>query len=282
MSSIVYVNGEYVPQDEAKVSIFDRAFLFADGIYEVTAIIDGKMIDFEPHLERLHRSLRELDMAQPVSDDEIRTMHEELMTRNNLTEGLIYMQITRGVAERDFAYPDGAPQTIIAFTMEKELVDPPQVREGIAIITVPDIRWQRRDIKTTGMLAQAMAKEASRQAGVGDAWMVEDGTVTEGTSNTSFIVVDGNRLITRPLSNSILPGVTRRTIMRLAESGDISVEERAFTVDEAKAADEAFLTSASTIVMPVVKIDDVTIGTGKPGPITQKLRATYIEEARKG
>lgn len=282
MSRIVYVNGEYAPEAEAKISIFDRAFLFADGIYEVTAVIDGKLIDYEPHMERLHRSLKELDMAQPVPDTEIREMHEQLMARNNLTEGLIYMQITRGVAERDFAYPETASQTMIAFTMEKELADPVQVKTGIKIITVPDIRWQRRDIKSTGMLAQAMGKEASKRAGVGDAWMVEDGHVTEGTSNTAFIVLDGNRLVTRPLSNSILPGITRRTIMKLAEAGDITVEERPFTVDEAKGADEAFLTSASTIVMPVVEIDGVMIGGGQPGPITRKLRDLYIEEARRG
>lgn len=280
MSRIVYVNGEYVPEEEAKISIFDRAFLFADGIYEVTAVIDGKLVDYEPHMERLHRSLRELDMGQPVSDADLKAMHEELMARNNLTEGLIYMQITRGVAERDFAYPENAEQTLIAFTQLKELSDPPAAKKGIRIITIPDIRWQRRDIKTTGMLAQAMGKQASKQAGVDDAWMVEDGYVTEGTSNNAFIVLDGNRLVTRPLSNSILPGITRRTILKLAETGDITVEERAFTVDEAKSASEAFLTSASNLVMPVVEIDGAMIGGGQPGPVTRKLREMYISAAR--
>jgi D-alanine transaminase len=236
MSRTVYVNGDYVPEEEAKISIFDRAFLFADGIYEVTAVLDGKLVDYEPHMERLHRSLRELDMAQPVSDAELKEMHEQLKERNNITEGLIYMQITRGVAERDFSYPEDAKQTLVAFTQVKEMLDSPAARTGIKIITIPDIRWQRRDIKTTGMLAQAMGKEAAKRAGVNDAWMVEDGYVTEGTSNTAFIVLDDNRLITRPLSNAVLPGITRRMIMKLAEAGEITVEERLFTVEEAKGA----------------------------------------------
>lgn len=283
MSRTVYVNGDYVPEEDAKISIFDRAFLFADGIYEVTAVLDGNLVDYDAHMERLHRSLRELNMAQPASDAEIREMHEQLMARNNLSNGLIYMQITRGVAERDFAYPEAdAPQTLIAFTQEKDIANSAQARTGIKIITIPDIRWQRRDIKSTGMLAQAMGKQAAKEAGVDDAWMVEDGYVTEGTSNTAFIVVDGNKLVTRPLSNSILPGITRRTIMTLAEKGEISVEERSFTVEEAKKADEAFITSASSFVMPVIEIDGAMIGGGQPGPVTRKLRETYIAEARKG
>jgi D-alanine transaminase len=282
MSRIVYVNGNYVPEEEAKISIFDRAFLFADGIYEVTAVIDGKLVDYEPHMERLHRSLRELDMAQPITDAELKEMHLQLVKRNNITQGLIYMQITRGVAERDFSYPEDAEQTLVAFTQIKELIDQPAAKIGISIITIPDIRWKRRDIKTTGMLAQSMGKQAAKEAGVGDAWMVEDGHVTEGTSNTAFIVLDENRLITRPLSNSILAGITRRSIMKLAETGAITVEERLFTVDEAKSASEAFLTSASTFVMPIIEIDGEMIGGGQPGPVTRKLRELYISEARNG
>lgn len=282
MTRTVYVNGDYVPEDEAKISIFDRAILFADGVYEVTAVLDGKLVDYQPHMERLHRSLRELEMAQPVSDDELLRMHEELRDRNNITEGLIYMQITRGVAERDFAYPDNPVPTLIAFTQLKELSDPPAVKKGIKIITIPDIRWQRRDIKSTGMLAQAMGKEAAKRAGVDDAWMVEDGHVTEGTSNSAFIVLDENRLITRPLSNSILPGITRRSILQLADTGAVTVEERLFTVDEAKAAREAFITSASSFVMPVVEIDGAVVGDGAPGPVTMKLRELYLANARSG
>lgn len=281
MTRTVYVNGDYVPVEEAKISIFDRAFLFGDGVYEVTAVLDGKLVDFGPHLERLHRSLKELDMAQPLSDEELRRMHEELRNRNALTEGVIYMQITRGAAERDFAYPENAPQTVIGFTQEKALADPPQAEQGVAVITIPDIRWRRRDIKSTAMLAQAMGKEAAKRAGAYEAWMVEDGHITEGTSCSAFIVKDGNVLVTRPLSNAILPGVTRRAILKLAAGGDITVEERLFTVEEAKTAQEAFLTSASSFVLPVVEIDDVTIGDGKPGPVTAKLRRLYLEEARR-
>jgi len=269
-----------VPEEDAKISIFDRAFLFADGVYEVTAVIDGKLVDFEPHMQRLHRSLKELQMGQPISDAELREMHEQLMARNNITEGLIYMQITRGVAERDFAYPEDAKQTIVAFTQVKDLADSAKAKIGIKIISIPDIRWHRRDIKSTGRLAQAMGKEAAQRAGVDDAWMVEDGLVTEGTSNTAFIVTDGNHLVTRPLSNKILPGITRRTILKLAESGEISFEERPFTIDEAKGASEAFLTSASSFVMPVVEIDGARIGGGQPGPVTRKLREMYIDAAR--
>lgn len=282
MTRTVYVNGDYVPEGEAKISIFDRAFLFADGIYEVTAVLDGKLVDYEPHMERLHRSLRELDMAQPITDTELKEMHEQLMERNNLSEGLIYMQITRGVAERDFSYPENAAQTLIAFTQVKELADPPMAKTGIKIVTIPDIRWQRRDIKSTGMLAQAMGKEAAKRAGVNDAWMVEDGHVTEGTSNTAFVVLDGNRLVTRPLSNAVLPGITRRSILKLAQTGEVTLEERLFTIDEAKAAREAFITSASSFVMPVVEIDGAMIGDGTPGPVTKKLREFYLANARSG
>ena len=280
MGRTVYVNGEYVPEEDAKISIFDRAFLFADGVYEVTAVIDGKLVDFEPHMQRLHRSLKELEMGQPITDAELREMHEQLTARNNITEGLIYMQVTRGVAEREFAYPEDAKQTIVAFTQVKELAESAKAKTGIKIISIPDIRWHRRDIKSTGMLAQAMGKEAAQRAGVDDAWMVEDGVVTEGTSNTAFIVTDGNHLVTRPLSNKILPGITRRTILKLAESGEISFEERPFTIDEAKGASEAFLTSASSFVMPVVEIDGARIGGGQPGPVTRKLREMYIDAAR--
>jgi len=282
MSRIVYVNGDYVPEDEAKISIFDRAFLFADGIYEVTAVLDGKLVDYDAHMARLRRSLKEIDMAQPVSDADLRAVHEALIERNDLAEGVVYMQITRGVAERDFAYPEDAAQTLIAFTQVKDLADSPKAKSGIRIITIPDIRWQRRDIKSTGMLAQAMGKQAALEAGVDDAWMVEDGYVTEGTSNTAFIVLDDNRIVTRPLSNAVLPGITRRTLLRLAETGEISVEERPFTVDEAKGAAEAFITSASSFVMPVVEIDGTMIGGGQPGPVTRKLRTLYLEEARRG
>lgn len=282
MSRTVFVNGEFLPEEQGKVSIFDRAFLFGDAVYEVTAVLDGKLVDFAPHMVRLQRSLKELGMGNPMSIDAIEAMHREILVLNKLGEGLIYMQITRGVAERDFAYPDKAAQTIIAFTQEKKLADAPQAKTGVKVITIPDIRWRRRDIKSTAMLAQAMGKQAAKAAGAAEAWMVEDGHVTEGTSCSAFIVTDDGKLITRPLSNDILPGITRRAILKLAAGGDVRIEERLFTVAEAKAAKEAFLTSASSFVMPVTEIDDVKIGGGKPGPVTAKLRKLYIEEARNG
>ncbi len=281
MSRIAYVNGDYVREEDAKISIFDRAFLFGDAIYEVTTVLDGKLLDFAPHLERLHRSLRELDMAQPLSDAELKEMHEQLIARNRLNEGSVYIQITRGVAARDFAYPENAKQTIVGFTLVKEVSDPPEAKTGIKIITIADIRWARRDIKTICLLAQAMGKQAAAAAGADDAWMVEDGFITEGTASNAFIVLEGRRLVTRPVSTSILSGITRRAILKLAGRGEISIEERAFSVDEAKTASEAFLTSAAHIATPIVEIDGVTIGDGKPGPVTRKLRDMYFAMARK-
>ncbi len=282
MSRIVYVNGAYVPEEEAKVSIFDRAFLFGDGVYEVTAVLGGKFVDFPPHLKRLRRSLGELEMASPLDDAGIEDMHRELMTRNSITDGLIYMQVTRGSAERDFPFPKDIKPTLIAFTQEKDVANSPYAETGVPVVTIPDIRWQRRDIKSTALLAQCIGKEAAKKQGAYEAWMVEDGFVTEGTSSSSFIVTGDNVIITRPLSNAILPGVTRRSILRLAETTDVTVEERNFTVDEAKQASEAFLTSASSFVLPIVEIDGVEIGDGKPGLVATQLRKIYIEEARKG
>lgn len=279
MTRTVYVNGAYLPDDQAKISIFDRAFLFADGVYEVTAIVGGKMVDFEPHIARLHRSLDELDMACPLTDDALREMHEELIRRNALTEGLVYMQITRGVADRDFAYPEDAEPTVVAFTQVKALTDSPLARSGVSVVTIPDIRWRRRDIKSTALLAQAMGKQAAKDHDAYEAWMVEDGYVTEGTSSSAFIVTGGDTVVTRQLSNDILPGVTRRAILKLSESAGVKVEERLFTVDEATAASEAFLTSASSFVLPIVQIDGHKIGDGTPGPIVAKLRDIYLKEA---
>ncbi|MCG8558525.1 MAG: D-amino-acid transaminase [Hyphomicrobiales bacterium] len=279
MTRTVYVNGAYMPEDQAKISIFDRAFLFADGVYEVTAVVGGKMVDFDPHIARLHRSLDELEMACPLGDDALREMHEELIGRNGLDEGVVYMQITRGVADRDFTYPEDAEPTVIGFTQVKPLIDSPQARSGVTVVTIPDIRWRRRDIKSTALLAQAMGKQAAKTHDAYEAWMVEDGYVTEGTSSSAFIVTGGDTIVTRQLSNDILPGVTRRAILKLSADAGIAVEERLFTVDEAKAASEAFLTSASSFVLPIVRIDGQQIGDGTPGPVVAKLREVYLKEA---
>ena len=278
MSRTVFVNGSYLPESEGKISIFDRGFLFADGVYEVTAVVNGKLVDYDPHMERLDRSLRELRMAWPCSKGELRAMHVELVKRNALKEGIIYMQVTRGAADRDFKFPKDAKSTLIAFTQAMKLVDNPNAVTGVKVVTTPDIRWARRDIKTVMLLAPVLGKQEAYEKGAHEAWMVENGVVTEGTSSNAYIVKDG-KVITRGLSNSILAGCTRRALFRLAQDHGIVIEERSFTPDEAYAADEAFLTSASQFVMPIVEIDGRRIGGGQPGPVVRKLRELFLKEA---
>ncbi|MCU4652156.1 D-amino-acid transaminase [Roseibacterium sp. SDUM158016] len=283
MSRTVYVNGEYLPESEAKVSIFDRGFLFADGVYEVTSVLDGKLIDFEGHAARLQRSLGELDMATPVTMDELLEIHRELVARNGIEEGLIYLQITRGAAaDRDFAYPpEDTPPTIVLFTQSKPgLAESPAAKTGIKVISIEDQRWGRRDIKTVQLLYPSMGKMIAKAAGCDDAWMVEDGHVTEGTSNNAYIVKDGT-IVTRHLGTEILHGITRAAVLRVAREAQMKVEERPFTIEEAKAADEAFITSASSFVMPVVEIDGEAVGSGTPGPVAARLREVYLDEMRK-
>jgi D-alanine transaminase len=281
MSRIVYVNGAYVPEGEAKVSIFDRGFLFADGVYEVTTVLDGKLVDFGGHSKRLERSLSELDMKSPVTMDELLEMHRELVRRNDLSEGMIYMQITRGApADRDFAFPPEETQpTLVAFTQKKDVAESAAAKVGMSVISVPDQRWGRRDIKTVQLLYPSLAKMMAKAAGADDAWMVEDGHVTEGTSNNAYIV-KGDTIVTRHLGNEILAGITRAAVLRLAREAQMKIEERPFTMEEARAADEAFVTSASAFVMPVVKIDGVTLGDGTPGRMSQRLREIYVEDAK--
>jgi D-alanine transaminase len=280
----VYVNGDYLPEDQAKVSVFDRGFLMADGVYEVTSVLDGKLVDFDGHAVRLDRSLSELSMRSPVTRDELLQIHRELVARNDLTDGLVYLQITRGApADRDFAFPDPdeVPPTIVLFTQSKPgLADAPAAKTGLKVISIDDIRWGRRDIKTVQLLYPSMGKMMAKAKGCDDAWMVEDGYVTEGTSNNAYIVKDG-RIVTRPKSNEILHGITRAAVLRYAEEAQMEVDERPFTLDEAKAADEAFVTSASTFVMPVVEIDGTPVGTGAPGPVAARLREIYLDESRK-
>ena len=283
MTRTVYLNGDYLPETEARVSIFDRGFLMADGVYEVTSVLDGKLIDFRGHCARLGRSLAELEMAAPCSDDDLLAIHRELVLRNDLVEGMIYLQVTRGnPGDRDFAYPGPeTTPTLVLFTQAKPgLADNPVARIGWRVISVPDIRWQRRDIKTTQLLYPSMAKMAAKKAGVDDAWLVEDGMVTEGTSNNAYII-KGNRIITRQLSSNILHGITRVAVLRYAAEVQMVVEERPFSIAEATTADEAFITSASAFVMPVVQIDGIDIGSGKPGTVTARLREIYLDEMRK-
>lgn len=284
MNRIVYVNGAYMPEQEATVSIFDRGFLMADGVYEVTSVLQGKLIDFEGHAQRLKRSLDALDMAMPMPIDELLGVHRELVARNGIEEGMIYLQVTRGSAgDRDFAFPDPeeTPVTLVMFTQNKPgLADSPAAKTGIKVISIDDIRWGRRDIKTVQLLYPSMGKMMAKKAGADDAWMVQDGFVTEGTSNNAYIVKNG-QIITRALSNDILHGITRSAVLRFAEEAQMELVERNFTIDEAQSADEAFVTSASTFVMPVVEIDGQTLGAGVPGPIAARLREIYLEESLK-
>ncbi|MCY4153163.1 MAG: D-amino-acid transaminase [Aestuariivita sp.] len=280
----VYVNGDFLPEDRAHISVFDRGFLMADGVYEVTSVLDGKLIDFHSHIRRLKRSLEALDMNMPMTSEDFLALHRGIVEKNQITDGLVYLQVTRGApADRDFVFPDpdSTPLTIIAFTQSKPgLADNPLSKTGIRVISVEDIRWGRRDIKTVQLLYPSMAKMMAQKAGADDAWMVLDGIVTEGTSNNAYIVKDGE-IITRPRSNEILHGITRAAVLQYAKDRQMALVERAFSLDEARNADEAFITSASQFVMPVVEIDGTQIGDGKPGSVAPKLREIYIRESRR-
>lgn len=282
MSRTVYVNGQYLPEKDAKISIFDRGFLMADGIYEVTSVLGGKLIDFDGHFMRLGRSLNELDMLSPISKEALLAIHRKLIKYNDVDEGMIYMQITRGAPDdRDFVFPDPeiTPQTIVLFTQSKPgLADSLAAKKGLKVISIEDMRWGRRDIKTVQLLYPSMGKMMAKKAGADDAWMVQEGTVTEGTSNNAYIVKNG-QIITRALSNDILHGITRSAVLRFAEEAQMEVVERNFTIEEAQQADEAFITSASMFVMPVVEIDQQALGQGTPGPLATRLREIYLEES---
>lgn len=281
LDSIAYVNGSYVPLSEAKVSILDRGFLFADGIYEVSAVLQGKLIDNESHLARLKRSVGEISLPLPESLERITEIQRELIARNGIENGLVYIEVTRGAdVGRDFAFPKNVKPTLVMFTSVKDIVNAPAAKSGIGVITVPDIRWSRRDIKSVALLAQVLAKQAAAEAGAGEAWMLEDGAVTEGGSSSAFILTQNDVLVTRQNSSSILPGCTRKAVVKLAEERQLRVEERPFTIEEALAAKEAFITSASTFVQPVVSIDGKAVANGKPGPMATRLREIYIEFAR--
>ena len=282
MDQIAYVNGSFVPLADAKVSVLDRGFLFADGIYEVSAVLEGKLVDNASHLARLERSVGEIALALPETLDRIIEIQKELITRNQLENGLVYLQVTRGAdAGRDFAFPKGVRPTLILFTSVKDIVNAPSAKSGIAVITVPDVRWARRDIKSVALLAQVLAKQAAAEAGAGEAWMIEDGKVTEGGSSSAFILTQDDVLVTRQNSSAILPGCTRKAVVALAEERQLRVEERPFTVAEALVAKEAFITSASSFVQPVVTIDGKAVADGKPGPMANRLREIYIDFARK-
>jgi D-alanine transaminase len=279
MSRIVFINGNYVEEKDAKISIFDRGLLFSDAVYEVTAIIDNKLIDFPAHVERLNRSLNKLKINYKFNEKTLLEIHKNLLSKNpfKYNEGLIYLQVSRGSTERDFLITKNQlSPNIFAFTQEKNLTD--LNTKGLKIITKEDLRWQRRDIKTTQLIYASLSKTEANEIGADDTWFVdEDDFVNEGTSNNAYIIDKNNTIITRNLSNKLLPGITRQTILEVAKKLKLTLEERAFTVTEAIAANEAFISSAATLILPVIEINNNTIGNGKIGPITQILRETYIK-----
>lgn len=284
MPRYAYVNGAYLPHYEAGVHIEDRGFQFADSVYEAIAMINGQLADETGHLDRLERSLSELSIAMPVSRDNLRFILRETARKNRLRNANIYIQVTRGVAKRDFAFPaDDVPSTLVitarAFHFDKDI----PVQKGVRVITVPDIRWKRRDIKTTGLLAQVLAKQQAIDAGVYDAWMVDDrGYVTEGSASNAWIVTQDGKLVTRQATHSILRGVTRTALSKLSADLGVVVEERAFTVDEACQAREAFCTGAIALIVPVIELDGHQIGDGQPGPVAKKLYESYRAYVKDG
>ena len=280
MSRKVFINGDYLDENEAKISIFDRGVLFADSVYEVTAFIENKLIDFKAHLERLERSLKEINIEYNLDYDRFLEIHKNLIRFNNLenNEGLIYFQISRGNIDRDFLIKDQKIKpNVFSFTQKKSLTNDPKIEKGLHIISLEDLRWKRRDIKTTQLLYPSIAKTKAIRMGADDAWLLdENGEVTEGTSNNAYII-SNDTVITRQLSNDILHGITRRTILQVSNDLKLKVEERPFDIEEAKNSQEAFITSASTLIAPVIKINDKIIGNGTMGPITQILRETYVK-----
>ena len=276
---IAWLDGQFVPLADARISAQDRGFLFADGLYEVTAVLDGRLIESGAHMARLERSAAALEIHLPIATSEIEAIERELIARNALSEGGIYLQLTRGAAERDFLSEPAHP-TLFLFTQARDVIANPAAASGVKVVTMPDIRWKRRDIKSVMLLAQVLAKRAARHAGAQEAWLVEDGYVTEGASSTAFIVTQAGALVVRPNSEAILPGCTRIGTLAAAEKMGLAIEERLFTVEEALGAREAILTSASNFVLPIVRIDDQPVGDGHPGPIARELRRLYIEAAR--
>lgn len=284
MSRIAYVNGRYVPHGSASVHIEDRGYQFADGVYEVCEVARGYIVDMTRHLDRLDRSLRELRISWPMGRKALETVMREVVRRNRVINGLVYLQVTRGVAKRDHFFP--AAETAPAIVVTAKRTDPrlaaSKAEKGIRVITVPENRWERVDIKTVGLLPNVLARQQAKEAGAQEAWfMDQDGTVKEGAATNAWIVTGEGTLVTRPAEFGILKGITRATVMDIARRENIKVEERAFTIEEALAAKEAFITAASTVVMPVVAIDGKTVANGHPGSVTLALRAAFFDVAEK-
>lgn len=276
MPRLAYVNGRYLPHRQAAVHVEDRGYQFGDGVYEVVTVVAGRMVDEDPHLDRLERSLSQIAIAMPMSRRTLRLVGRELVRRNDVRNGLLYIQVTRGVAPRDHKFPQHVRPALVMTTKHIDFARQPKFEKGVAVITIPDQRWARRDIKTIGLLANCLGKQQAVESGAYEAWQVDsDGLITEGTSSNAWIVTGNGRLVTRHLGNEILHGVTRRTILTIAAEEGIVFEERPFGVDEAKNAAEAFVTSATSFVTPVIRIDDTMIGNGTPGPLSRRLLRWY-------
>ena len=277
MSRVAYVNGLYLPHRRAAVHVEDRGYQFADGVYEVIAVKNGRLVDDIPHLERLDRSLRELEIAPPMSRAALRVVMAEMLRRNRIRDGILYIQMTRGVAARNHPFPADGDASVVMTARLEPPQDPGLAENGVDVISIPDIRWKRCDIKSVSLLPNVLGKQLAHRAGAFEAWQINDqGYVTEGTSTNAWIVDAEGRLCTPPIDQQILGGITRRRILKLAEREGIEFSERYFTLKEAQSAREAFITSATTLVLPVTTIDDAVIGNGKPGTFTCRLREHYL------
>ncbi len=276
MTRTVHVDGQWLAEGEARISVFDRGFLFADAVYEVTAVVEGRLVDYDGHAARLARSLAELRIPAPATGARLLDLHREIVERNGLGEGLVYLQVSRGSADRDFLFPADLSPTLVMFTQAKAVLSNPKAETGLFVVTLPEERWGRRDIKTVQLLHSSLMKVEARARGADDALLVEDGLVTEASSANVHIVTAAGALVTRGLSRALLPGITRASILDLARAAGLPCEERAFSPAEARAAAECFITSATSFVLPVVRIDGETIGDGRPGPVTRRLRELYI------
>jgi D-alanine transaminase len=284
MSRVAYVNGVYQRHSEATIHVEDRGFQFADGVYEVWSVFDGKMADFDGHMTRLHRSLTELRIDIPMSREALTRVLKETIRRNRVRNGIVYLQVTRGTARRDHPFPaEGTPPSVVVTSRSAPFAKAQaQAAKGVAVVTHPDIRWGRCDIKTVGLLPNVLAKQAARDKGAYEAWMVDEmGLVTEGSSTNAWIVDKDGKLRTRDTQANILKGITRTAIMEMIAAEGIELDERPFSVEEAKQAREAFFTAAGAFVMPAISIDGVKIGDGKPGPIATRLRERYLEAAKR-
>ena len=271
MGRIVYVNGDYIDECHAKISIFDRGFLFSDSVYEVTPVLDGKLIDWVAHHARLKRSLRELGIKSIFSNNYLLKVHREIIRQNNLKEGIVYLQITRGSADRDFIFDDSMTPSLIVFSQAKEVIKPFKINKGISIMTAPDIRWHRSDIKTTQLVAASLLKVDALSKSFDDVWMIKGDYITEGTSNNAFIIDPFGKIITHDLSQNILGGVTRSAILAVAKEEGLIVEQRPFNLEEAYNASEAFITSSSIFIRSVVKINQKLVANGKPGKLVARI-----------